>query len=479
LLILKIDRMRPILLTLSCIFIAVLLVSTVPILPSTPYAYAAYDLPAHFTDDSNPFADVSPFDNTPVDNEVTDHGATLGRVLFYDKALSFNNTVSCGSCHQQEFSFSDTATHSLGFMGGYTRRHSMPLINTKWHMNGKMFWDERAGSLEEQVLQPIMDPTEMGLNASLLIQRVQEQTFYNELFLNAFGDTQITENRISMALAQFVRSIVSYSSKYDIGRAQVASLNEPFPNFTNSENLGKNLFYMSMESGGGECFGCHTTEAFVNAQFGPINNGIDSVSTDDLGAFEPNGIDSTLIGRFKVSTLRNIAITAPYMHDGRFSSLEEVVEHYSSGIQLHPNLSPRFRDTLGTTVSAHQMNFSAIEKVALVNFLRTLTDSTVMLDVKWSDPFALTVGISDRNLQATVVQIAPNPAEEQIRMQCQELQQRMVQVQIYNSTGHLVMEEQRFWNGTECCNIQQLKKGSYVVRLQINDQNLVQRFIKS
>lgn len=365
-----------------------LLCSLAPVLPSDVYDYITLNLPTHFTDPVNPFANVTPFDNTPSNNVVTNDGATLGRVLFYDKNLSLSRTISCGSCHQQQFGFSDTAIHSMGF-NGTTRRHSMPLINVKWHMNGKMFWDERATSLEAQVLMPIQDPVEMGLTLTQLVQRVQEQSYYPQLFVKAFGDTAVTTSRISYAMAQFVRSIVSRSSKYDSGRSQVTSLNQTFPNFTTSENQGKNLFFRGIAAGGGECYGCHTSEAFINAQFGPMNNGIDAVSTTDLGAFEPNGVDSTLIGRFKVSTLRNVELTAPYMHDGRFKTLEEVIDHYSTGIKLHRNLSPRFIDTVAGVATAHKFNFTTAQKTALVAFLKTFTDRSILTEPKWSDPFSL------------------------------------------------------------------------------------------
>jgi cytochrome c peroxidase len=162
-----------------------------------------------------------------------------------------------------------------------------------------------------------------------------------------------------------------------------ASPGASFPNFTAEENLGKNLFFQTIPNGGGACFGCHTTEAFVSANPGPQNNGIDALSTTDLGA---GGVFSNpiFVGRFKTTSLRNIEVTPPYMHDGRFETLEEVVEHYSSGIQAHPTLSPALTDENGNPV---RLNFTASEKAALVAFLKTLTDPTVANEVKWSDPF--------------------------------------------------------------------------------------------
>lgn len=354
-------------------------------LPATPFDYASLQLPNHFTINApGPLpTSVNGIDNTPVTNPITNHGATLGRVLFYDKKLSSNGTISCASCHQQQKGFSDDAVLSIGFQGGLTGRHSMTLINARFYQRGRFFWDERAATLEEQVLMPFQDPIEMGMTLEQLVSKIEAQSYYPELFKNAFGTTEVTTDKIAKALAQFVRSIVSYSSKYDQGRVLVANAGANFPNFTSEENAGKNLFFQTIPNGGGACFGCHTTEAFVSANPGPQNNGLDAFSTTDLGAGAvfPNPI---FVGRFKTTSLRNIELTAPYMHDGRFATLEAVVEHYNSGIQAHPTLSPALRDANGNPV---QLNFTAAEKAALVAFLKTLTDPSVAINVKWSNPF--------------------------------------------------------------------------------------------
>lgn len=355
-------------------------------LPQTPFNYASLTLPAHFTANTpgGPLpTSVNGTDNTPLDNPVTNDGATLGRVLFYDKKLSANGTIACASCHKQDKGFSDDAVLSTGFNGGFTGRHSMTLINARFYQRGRFFWDERAATLEEQVLMPFQDPVEMGLTLTQLVSKVQEQSYYPALFEKAFGSREITSDKIAKALAQFVRSIVSYSSKYDEGRALSPTPGAPFPNFTTEENTGKNIFFQPVANGGGGCFGCHTTEAFISANPGPQNNGLDAVSTTDPGAggVFPNPV---FVGRFKTTSLRNIERTAPYMHDGRFATLEEVVEHYNSGIQNHPTLSPALRDPNGNPV---RLNLSASQKAALVAFLKTLTDSSVEAEEKWSNPF--------------------------------------------------------------------------------------------
>ena len=185
-------------------------------LPATPYDYTTLNLPVHLTTNfllgpgQNAAADN---DNTPADNPTTDAGATLGRVLFYDQKLSANGTISCASCHQQDKGFSDDVALSLGFEGGETRRHSMSLINARWYGRGRFFWDERAATLEEQVLMPFQDPVEMGMTLEQVVSAVQSQDYYDTLFEEAFGSTEVNADRIARPLAQFVRGLDSTQSK--------------------------------------------------------------------------------------------------------------------------------------------------------------------------------------------------------------------------------------------------------------------------
>jgi cytochrome c peroxidase len=230
---------------------------------------------------------------------------------------------------------------------------------------------------------PFQDPIEMGMTLDEVVQSVEQQSFYSDLFEDAFGSATINSERISMALAQYVRSIISVSSKYDIERATVNAPITDFPNFTASENNGKQLFFLPKNLGGAGCVGCHSTEAFINPDNGPTNNGLDLVSTDDLGVFEAIN-NPAFLGSFKVPSLKSIELTAPYMHDGRFSSLEEVVEHYNSGVQNHPNLGQVLKDGNG---QAQQLNLTETQKTDLVNFLKTLTDENLASDFRFSDPF--------------------------------------------------------------------------------------------
>lgn len=336
-------------------------------LPASPYNYANQPIPV--------FLDTLRANNTPANNPVTDHGATLGRVLFFDRALSINNSVACASCHQADKAMSDPRILSLGHGGGPTGRHSMSLVNARYYANRRFFWDERAATLEDQVLRPIQDSVEMGLTLDQLLSRVRTQAYYPTLFSRAFGDTAISTNRIALALAQYVRSMVSYQSKYDQGRAQVANTGDPFPNFTQQENMGKGIF-----NGPGTCAACHGTDAHIAP--GPRNNGLDATTTD-AGVGGANG-NPNLIATFKSPSLRNIALNAPYMHDGRFATLEQVVEHYSTGVENHPNLSPPLRTPGGTAI---RLNLTTQQKAALVAFLNTLTDNSFATDPKYQDPF--------------------------------------------------------------------------------------------
>jgi cytochrome c peroxidase len=357
-----------------------------PVLPSPPYDYLV-TLPNYFLVPAVPGSPtqiaVIDHDNTPGSNPTTNAGAALGRVLFYDKDLSFNSTVACASCHEQAHGFADPRTLSVGFAGGNTRRHSMGLTNARFYQRGRAFWDERAETMEAQALMPIQDSVEMGMTLADLETRLAQKSYYPGLFDAAFGDPAITSERIGKAIAQFVRSLVSITSRYDQGRALVGNFNQPFPNFTAQENQGKTLFLTAPQNGGAGCGGCHATEAFVNEQRGPLNNGLDADTSSDQGAFETFGT-ANFLGTFKVPSLRNIGVRAPYMHDGRFSTLDQVVEHYNSGVQAHPNLDQRLRLPNGNPI---RLNLSAAQKQAIVAFMNTLTDTAFLGDARYSNPF--------------------------------------------------------------------------------------------
>lgn len=318
-----------------------------PNLPAIPFNYNN-PYPAHIQNA------LAANDNTPADNPITNDGATLGRVLFYDKHLSKNNSTSCGSCHQPNLSFSDNATLSKGFNNGLTSRHSMPLLNLRFYKSGKMFWDERAPSLEKQVLQPIQNSVEMGLTLAELESKVKALSYYPALFQKAFGTTQIDSVRIAKAVSQFLRSLVTYQSKYDLVKQGLTS-------FTADEAAGEQ-FFISLPPGAGapSCAGCHTPPMFLT-----------SSPAAPFGFPDPNDHGINNENRFKSGSLRNIALTAPYFHNGAVGSL-------ASMLQSGPPGTPG-------SIPAHGIPAPEVNRV--LAFLQTLTDQSVTTNVRFSDPF--------------------------------------------------------------------------------------------
>ncbi|MCA9242073.1 MAG: c-type cytochrome, partial [Planctomycetales bacterium] len=318
---------------------------------------------------------VAAEDNTPADNPITNAGAELGRVLFYDTRLSHNDSTSCASCHQQSAGFSDPAPLSEGFEGELTGRKSMGLSNAKFYASGEFFWDERSPTLEHQVLQPIQSPVEMGVTSlSDLEDKLSQTEFYPQLFQRAFGSPEVTSERMSAAMAQFVRSMVSYQSKFD----QAFEGQGP-PDFvgtlTASEESGHQIF-------AARCDGCHRTNAQVADD--THNIGLDLESSEEAGTDEGAGN-----GEFKPPSLRNVAVRGSFMHDGRFSSLEEVVQFYSTGIQANPNLDDRLTNARGLPV---RFNFTNQEMQDLVAFLNSLTDESFLTNELFSNPFVVLDG---------------------------------------------------------------------------------------
>lgn len=336
-------------------------------LPATPYRYANVELPAHFKQPGGNH------DNTPADNPLTDGGATLGRVLFYDTRLSANNTTSCGSCHMQAHAFADPKPSSRGFHGGLTDRRAMPLVNLRYYQRARFFWDERAGNLEEMVLLPIQNRLEMGQDLKRVVDTLARDATYPVLFDRAFGDREITEQRIGKALAQFVRSIVSYQSRYDEGRARAQSAHDDFDNYTLQENRGKAVFLRN-------CSNCHMKDG--NEHFfvpTPANTGLRENDPKADGGVGDVTLRPADLGSFKSPSLRNVAVTAPYGHDGRFATLDALIDHYSDNAILDPNL--------GYMVPVGPLKFTTSERAALIAFLTTLTDRTVLTDPRFSNPF--------------------------------------------------------------------------------------------
>jgi cytochrome c peroxidase len=330
-----------------------------PILPPVSYVYedALLPLPAHVTR-----AGLEPLGDTehPA-NQITNAGATLGRVLFYDKRLSITNTHSCASCHAQEHGFSTPERFPLGVANVPMERNAMGLTNVRYNFSNRFFADERVESLESLVTMPIEDPDELGNTLKLLEAKLTTTDFYPPLFQAAFGSPAITRDRIAKALAQFLRSIVSYQTKFD------AALPSTFRTvYTREEFSGEQHFDLA------RCDSCHATA--VHAMSTARNNGLDAVPAD------PGAGD----GRFRAASLRNVAMTAPYMHDGRFATLREVIDHYDHGVVDTPHLDTLLRAPGGAVRTSGMNEYT---KAALEAFLHTLTDQAVLTDPRWSDPF--------------------------------------------------------------------------------------------
>ena len=331
-------------------------------------------------------------DNTG-NNGITNAKATLGRVLFYDKRLSIDSSIACASCHIQQFAFSDTAIASRGVASGLTGRHSMRLVNSRFAVETKFFWDERAATLEAQTTKPIQDHAEMGFSGQSgrpglndLLTRLSSLGYYNELFQFVYGDKAVTEARLQECLAQFIRSIQSFDSKYDAGRAQVANDTVNFPNFTAQENQGKNLFLSppvfdatsTRTSGGAGCNGCHGAPEFDIAP-NSGNNGI-------IGSLA-GGQDQANTRAPSLRDLANISGTpnGPMMHTGVITTLQAAIGHYGN-INANPN-NARLDPKLKPNGIGQKLNFNAQEVNALIAFLRTLTGKNIYTDPKWSNPF--------------------------------------------------------------------------------------------
>lgn len=337
-----------------------------PTLPENPYIYTDAVFPSSFLPPPLSF-----LNSIQSDNQITNNGATLGRVLFYDNQLSRNNSVSCSSCHHQDLAFSDNVAFSKGLYEEQTARNSMAIMNTQFSF--RFFWDFRSVLLENQVLEPIKNHVEMDMTLDEVVAKLKTIDYYPALFQKAFGNTEITSDKISKALSQFLHSLVSYSSKYDEG------YETSYANFSQLEVDGKDLFF----SGSVNCNHCHSTANFYSTQ--ALVNGLDvNYSDNGIGTITGDPLDN---GKFKVPTLRNIEVTAPYMHDGRFTTLEEVIEHYNSGLQAHPYLDDRLTIEGLTGGTPKQYNMTTYQKQSLVAFLKTLTDQSFLHDVRFSDPF--------------------------------------------------------------------------------------------
>lgn len=309
------------------------------------------------------------------DHAITDAGVDLGRHLFYDPILSRDSNMSCASCHKQQFAFSDAPNRfSAGNNRIALRRNTLPIFNLAWHQS--FFWDGKASSIEGQVFHPVNSDLEMNLSWSDVVSRLKRHPTYKRKFKAAFGDVPIDSDMVSNAIGQFERTLLSYRSKYD----RVINGRD---SFTKDESEG---FLLCNDMTEGDCLHCHTTDSDpLGSTFAFSNNGLDMIkATEDFvdrgrGDITRSPFDN---GKFKIPSLRNLAFTPPYMHDGRFQTLEQVVDFYSEGVKMSPTIDSKME-------YVHQggARLTLDEKRMIIAFLQTLTDSLFVSDPNFSDPF--------------------------------------------------------------------------------------------
>jgi cytochrome c peroxidase len=314
-------------------------------------------LPEKFTPYRFTMSATFPVPDLPRDNPLIEERVALGKSLFNETALSRDGSLSCASCHHADSAFADPRKVSTGVGGQTGTRNSMPLMNLAWKTS--YFWDGRAPSLREQVMMPIQDHSEMDETLERVTAKLVAKPDYAPLFTSAFGTPEISAEKISLALEQYLLTLTAYDSKFDQALRGKATLSD-------DEKRGFELFMTEYEPRtgqlGADCFHCHGGPLFSDHQF--HHNGL---AGDDPGRAKVTGVASDQ-GKFATPSLRNITLTAPYMHDGRFATLEEVVEHYSSGVQRGPTLDPNLAKH-----PASGLNLGTADKAALVAFLKTLT----------------------------------------------------------------------------------------------------------
>ena len=315
----------------------------------------------------------------PADNPLTVEGVELGRHLFYEKALSIDNSKSCGSCHQQNKAFTDGLARAEGVNGTKHPRSAMALQNLLWEP--KLTWNGASSSLEQQARTPIENEVELHQSLGAGVAKLQQLPQYPPLFGKAFGTSTITEENTLKALAQFERTLISGNSRYDRYRNGERSL------LSADEVRGLQLFsiHPNGQLRGGNCSDCHGGE--LQTDHNLRNNGLDATFGADLGLGQLTG-KATDNGRFRVPSLRNIALTAPYMHDGRLATLEDVLDHYNEHVQFgSPTLDPLLLNTTNDPAQqSRNLELTPQEKAQIIAFLKTLTDETFVRDKRFAAP---------------------------------------------------------------------------------------------
>ncbi len=319
----------------------------------------------------------SPLNNQ--DQNISEEGVTLGRLLFYDEILSWDQTISCATCHQQKYSFSDSTAFSSGSFGNMTDRSSMAFSNLVWQ--NEFFWDGRSSTLEDQAKGPIESSSEMNLPMSLALMRLNNDNEYPGLFYEAYGDSTVSEENLLNAIAQFEKTLISDNSKFDQYRRGETIL-------TDDEAEGLRLFTTHPQAlnpnpltRGANCSDCHSLPLGIDQLY--HNVGLDSISTDHGRENVTGSVNDR--AKFKTVSLRNIELSAPYMHDGRFASLEEVLDHYSDHVKSSATLDPLIA-TANNNLGGTQLELTETEKAQVIAFLKTLTDNDFITNEAFSDP---------------------------------------------------------------------------------------------
>jgi cytochrome c peroxidase len=333
--------------------------STAPAI-TLPSSIKPLYLPAKITPYPFSFSRAFPIPDLPRDNPLLSERVALGEKLFHESALSKNGTVSCASCHDAGSAYADRRGRSVGVHGESVARNAMPLENLAWKPS--FFWDGRAPSLRAQALMPIQDAIEMGETLDHVTEKLSKSSEYPALFGAAFNNNEITPEKIGLALENYLLTLTSYQSKFDKAMRGAAKLNS-------DEQRGFELFMTESEprtgQRGADCFHCHGGPLFSDHQF--HNNGL-APDERDPGRYRVTHAESDR-NKFVTPSLRNVARTAPYMHDGRFGTLEEVMAHYNSGIHRSDNLDPNLAKHPG-----NGLQLSETDLKALVAFLKTLSD---------------------------------------------------------------------------------------------------------
>ena len=437
----------------------------IPVLPSTPFDYSlrkAFNQTLLSNSHSGGYEVEVPEDTTvlPI---ISDHAATLGRVLFYDQKLSATENISCATCHDNAKSFTENKPFSDG-IAGLTKRNSMALNDLGWTNNLGFSWSMKEESLFEMIKLPLVDENEIGADIDELIIKLENTSYYPDLFSKAFGDAEVTESRIIEALRDFIFSINSFKSEFD------QASGENFMAFTNNERIGAAIFRE-------DCATCHVQgkhERFSNTveetftsfpEF--FNNGLPNTEAD-LGAGE---WDDRFKFLYKIPSLRNVELTSPYMHDGRFETLEEVIEHYSEGV-VQTNWTHEFN----TELPVGGKRYNQTEKIQLLAFLTTLTDHTMAHNPKWQDPFTAVTSAQDPDLIIQGVQIKPNPMNDFSIIEIDNPNNHEVQVEMFNSNGQLLRSLE--FQGTQLeINNQTFEGGTYFIHLIMNNKKVVKKLI--